>query len=261
MYLKMKRPDLFLTFMLFTVSLVAQKNLKTKRVTSKERHGKAIYYVLKDNPEIKHGKYIVKPYATQKKLLVKGQYNRGKKTGEWITRYTRALYKGLKSKGTYENDQKVGEWLYFDYASDTIQIYNHSTNTLVHSELWERNDAYFIMNEFGDFVKRSLKKPAECVGGLVNLEEELLDEIAFFKKLPVPLKDSKENQIDTRLLLIVDEKSKLITVDFSQPIGYGYEEKIRKWIFENKKEWVAAQIDGKPVTSMVVANLKFSHQF
>lgn len=95
----------------------SQKLKKIRKVDSKAKTFES-YEVLKDNKNIKHGKYLFRFKGNVQAL---GQYSNNVKSGEWI--YTPD--NNLKIVGSYFNDRKDGEWKY--YSKDRlISIQNYS---------------------------------------------------------------------------------------------------------------------------------------
>jgi hypothetical protein len=111
-------------------SLLAQDLVKQK---DSLRFGKAKYYVLKSDKNIKHGSSFIKSYLGTKAILY-GQYSYGEKDGEWMERYP-DYSMSLKSVGQYNKGEKIGLWNYYDLDGEKSQVYNHSSNTLIYPKI------------------------------------------------------------------------------------------------------------------------------
>jgi antitoxin component YwqK of YwqJK toxin-antitoxin module len=69
---------------------------------------KEFFYVLKSNPDIRHGSYKI-TYKVSR-IKVTGYYNNGIKDGFWVE-----YRKGGKKKceGLYRGEDKIGVWNYY----------------------------------------------------------------------------------------------------------------------------------------------------
>lgn len=81
-----------------------------------------IYFVKKNQNEIKEGKYI---FQYNGKMQIKGYYLNNKKTGEW----TYTPNSNLKIVGNYINDLKEGDWIYTRNRK-TVSVLKYSNGIL-----------------------------------------------------------------------------------------------------------------------------------
>ncbi len=207
---------LYFTLIITLISNFALgQNFKLSKQKENTRNGKAIYYVIKDQPSIKHGNYIIKAWSGNE-VLLEGEYNQGRRVGKWTEKYYGKFYNGaLKNTGNYENDLKVGKWFYFDHTGDTVQIYDHSKNELIFPH---NNDQSLY------------------IGGLSALNYELSQKIPFPKELNTP--GTNKLNIDTKVEIKINPDNKIESISFSDPIGYGTEEVIEKWLKNDSHQWV-----------------------
>lgn len=86
----------------------------TKRVTKSNKLSGEIYYVLKENKDIKQGQYF-KYYQTfsDKAIDSYGHYDNNERTGTWIFCDVNHLKDPLISIGSYSKGKKEGQWIYF----------------------------------------------------------------------------------------------------------------------------------------------------
>ncbi len=147
------------SFAIFVVCILGYSQDSKMTIISKDlkkvknRITGEIYYVKKNNNEIRHGPYF--RYLSIKKekgLLVKGKYSNGKKTGDWYY-YTKTgllsrrgiYYEGekngewmynhcdtenLKSKGLFDKGKKIGQWSYYGESNELLYLFNHDTGTI-----------------------------------------------------------------------------------------------------------------------------------
>ena len=93
-----------------------------KRITKAYKAFGEIYYVLKDNKDVKQGQYL-KYYKSidlhntidlyNKTVESFGSYESNKKSGVWIFCNVSHPLNPLISLGEYKNDKKSGQWIYF----------------------------------------------------------------------------------------------------------------------------------------------------
>jgi hypothetical protein len=204
------------------------KTVKQKKDT---RNGKSIFYVVKDQPDIKQGRYVIKAWSGNT-LLVEGQYVNNVKTGEWIERYYGKGYNGAtKSKGSYENGIKVGTWHYYNFRDELVQTYDHTNNSLVFSD--KRKDH---TSEF----------PAEYVGGLNSLIYEINQQVSIPSELNT--RGTNRLEISTDISIAINSDGQVDRVTFSRAIGYGIDEKIEEWIKSDANSWIAGSNPETPIT-------------
>jgi len=88
------------------------------------------YYVMKKNPEVKHGEYSK---LTKKNGIAfeKGFYKDGKRDGKWTIKLQG--YSGVYSTGSYADGKKIGQWTYY-YNNKVDQIYDHTANKVITSK-------------------------------------------------------------------------------------------------------------------------------
>ncbi|WP_139062157.1 toxin-antitoxin system YwqK family antitoxin [Ochrovirga pacifica] len=112
--------------LLFCIVAFSQ-DLDTQKVIEKVKGFKKTtkeYYVLKEQPEIKHG--IYKEYY-KKKMIVEGEYRMGEKSGDWT-------YKGPKGsylqKGSFLEGKEIGFWEIYEDGKRRFECIYTMNNTL-----------------------------------------------------------------------------------------------------------------------------------
>ena len=225
--------------LLLTNSLSAQEP-KLSKEKKNTRNGKATFYVLKNQPEIKQGKYTIKAW-TGNAILVDGQYSNNLRTGEWIERYYGRAYKeAKKSQGSYENDIKVGIWNYYNFKNKLVQTYDHTANSLTFSEERKNNSTEF---------------PSEYIGGINSLMYQINQQIS----IPTELNTRGTNKlsINTDISITINADGLVNQVKFSSKIGYGIDEKIEEWIRADSNLWVVGSNPETPITIPLRYNMMF----
>lgn len=224
---------------------------KLKKVKESGMNGPYVYCVLKNNPEVKHGEYVQKPWGGPE-LLITGQYDMGKKTGLWIERYYMKGFHGLKSKGGYNNDVKVGEWIYFDLNKDTVQDYDYDNNQMVYSKACSN-----LRNSNRKNQNTLLDCDPEYIGGITKLIFELREAV---------IKNSKEHQtrdvkVDIEIQLTINEEGELIKTEYSYPIKESYKKRIEECLNKSDKLWKPGESQGEYVTAMFVFPLQLHFKY
>ncbi|NOG58854.1 MAG: hypothetical protein HND54_14075 [Bacteroidetes bacterium] len=224
-------------------SLMAQE-VKLSKVKENTRYGKAIYYVLKEKPEVKNGKYVIKSWGG-KHLLIEGNYENNKKVGTWTERYSgRDIAGKLKSQGDYKNNTKVGIWNYYDTRNNKVQTYDYDKDELV-----------FSINR----IDSSLKMPAEYVSGFNALYSNIESQINWPSELNT--KGTNTFDVDTKIKITIDTNGLVKDIKFSKEIGYGNDERVKNWILEENNLWIPAYVEGEIVESSITVPLKYRMMF
>lgn len=107
-----------LILLVLTISIVESNGQDLKRKTKCAGNYYEVFYVLKENKDIRHGQYI-KYYINslkQRSIAEMGHYHRGHKSEKWYYFSTRGY---LKEEGQYLNDLKEGLW--FQYLDPVRQ--------------------------------------------------------------------------------------------------------------------------------------------
>ncbi len=101
---------------------VTQDNLKKIKNIDDRVRTSQIFYVLKENHNIKQGPFV---YKYQGKKQIEGQFENNKQVGEWT--YTPG--KKFKIVGKYVEGKKEGEWKYFSNDKQ-ISVMNYQNGML-----------------------------------------------------------------------------------------------------------------------------------
>lgn len=178
------------------LSGISQDVQKLKKSNSLARTVQ-IYYVLKDNPDVKHGEFL---YKYKGKVQIQGQFENNMQVGEW----TYFPERDLKIVGQYQNGKKQGEWKY--YREDKlISVLNYTDGELngkctgyyqngeIASELIYKNGKR-NGQKTSYFNDGTLKEMIDYSNGIINgkhvkntKEGELLYEIEYEDGVPFNL--------------------------------------------------------------------------
>ena len=129
----MRKISIIILTILASQILCAQEIKKVKNFNDRARTSE-IYYVLKDNNEVRHGKYLFKYNGV---VQVQGQFENNSAAGKWV--YTPG--KGFRIEGNYSNGKKNGTWKYYKDDKLISEInYNDGILEVLYS--------YSVLNHF-----------------------------------------------------------------------------------------------------------------
>ncbi len=251
-------------FLLFFISVNAQK---VKKRTSKTALGETeIYYVLKSDKKVKHGKYLVKnPFSNN--LRVTGEYAFGEKHGLWIE--YNILCNKIRSRGYYKKGKRIGKWKFFDYTGKFIQEYDYDAKKIIASKEVERVKEYPKLLEYEVFINDSLvittlDSPPSCIGGRCNLIYEIGEKFYEIRDHPMDDYDFKKKydlteeyaSIDFSVLIKRDGTTGDIKNNdaISNPnIVFGVDtfNFIKSEIESRKGQWLVAEKNGEKVDAYI----------
>lgn len=241
---------------IFIAILASGQDLKTKKKKIDEQEGTATFYVLASNDSIKHGIYQKKGY-TGKRILLKGNYNHNKKEGLWQEQYYGDEYKGPKASGYYENDLKIGEWVYFNYAGDTVQIYDWSQNKLVFSKPCGIDTSQYVVIKDGQVSLVKLDCPPTCVSGLPYFFYGLLNDLRERTEYYTKIREGAY-QLKTKITTTISENSSIKEITYSTSVAKELKEIIDTYIKSFK--WIPGRKEGLLLTTKYEVNLNITIQ-
>lgn len=235
--------------LLFPFLLQAQV---TKKVTVKQKDlgTTEVYYVLKDNAEIKHGLY--QKLNSKGAIMLQGNYKQGKKDSVW-TEYRFGLGKPMW-QGSYENDTKAGLWSYFDYSGKLVQQYNFSTGELayyIEEEGEKKIKNYNVFDSTGLLPER----PLLYIGGA----PAMMSHINNATEYPPEAREAGENGTVYISFVVnafgVSEQHKVLNT-----AGYGFEAAALRAVKSLPDQWLPAIVNGKQVATTLTIPIRFKIQ-
>ena len=197
------------------------------------------YYVLKSDPNIKHGRYRV--YGYKKALLVNGYYKNGEKDSLWTTYYWGG--KVMETKGSYSHGKLIGTWDYYTYDGKLDQQYNYDSSKVVFARVKEEDANKKVRVISGaDTVVEKLDRVPIYIGGSV-MGTKAFSEIRY----PAQAKD---NGIQGTVMVsfFIDTNGKASHHHVQKGIGGGCDEEALKAVKRIPDNWVPAVVGGKAVT-------------
>jgi len=232
---------LFLHIFFIPCLLLAQKTVKVT-----ERHNrwdKEIYYVLKSDRSVRHGKY--QRIGLNGQVNAEGNYKNGLKDSTWTE------YMG---KGTYTNGVKVGIWEYYYSEGFLEQEYDYNKNEFnkltILCEI--KNKEYSVIKD-DDTIMTMLDRPPILLGGGSLIRSTMAD-VDF--KIPKQARKGKISGI-VEITLTIDSTGTTSNHRISKEFGYGYDEEALRFVKSLPETWLPGQLNGKAVTAEYVMCVSF----
>jgi antitoxin component YwqK of YwqJK toxin-antitoxin module len=186
----------------------------------KERKGES-YYVLKDDPKIKHGAY---------------QFSNKK---------------GLIEKGQYDNDKKIGVWEFYDKDGNLEQKYNYTSNQLIFNKEVKQFVSYKIIMD-GKPTDIVPDTPPVFIGGLSKYDRFIANNL----KYPG---ESKSKGIEGRQLVLMSlsKQGDIVGTSIYRAIAPDIDNEALRLINELPKEWIPARHQNENVGVLVGLPVSF----
>jgi protein TonB len=239
------RFSLFLLF--FPLFLQAQV---TKKVTVKQTLGniKEVFYVLVDDPKIKHGLY--QKIDGTGALLLQGKYKQGQKDSVWVEHYlsTGAIF----WQGSYHTGTKAGLWSYFDGSGKLEQQYNFSTGELgyfIESNREKRMKTYLL----SDSSNVEPERPLIYIGGMPAVYDFIFKTMEYPAKARVAGVEGK-----VQVSFVVNAFGIAEDHQVLNKFGYGLEEEALRIIKALPNEWLPAIVNGQRVATRFQLTFNFT---
>jgi len=221
--------------------LLAQKTVKVT-----ERHNrwdKEIYYVLKSDRSVRHGKYQRIGFKGQ--VDAEGNYKNGLKDSTWTE------YMG---EGTYANGVKVGIWKYYYSEGFLEQEYDYTKKEVrkfnIPCELKKKEYKVFKDN---DTIMTVLDRPPLLIGGRSSMRSAFAD--ADFK-IPKQARKSDISGI-VEITFTIDSTGTSSNHRISKEFGYGYDEEALKIVKNLPENWLPGRLNEKEVSVEYAISISF----
>jgi TonB family protein len=205
---------------ILTISILTSIYALGQDAILKEKKGGS-YYVLKNDPKIKHGTY---QYSTKK---------------------------GLVEKGQYDNDKKVGVWEFYDTDGILEQKYDYSTNQLVFNKEGNQFGSYKVIID-GKPTDIVPDTPPIFIGGLSSYDRFIVNNL----KYPT---NSKSNGIEGRQLVLVtlSKQGEILNASIYRSIAPDIDQEALRLINELPKEWIPAKHQNEDVDVLIGLPITF----
>jgi len=213
---------MMMKFRILTICILATIYSFGQETVLKEKKGES-FYVLKNNPNVKHGKY---------------QYSEGKKVVE---------------RGQYDNDKRIGVWEFYDADGTVEQKYDYTSKKLVFNK---------EPNQFEDYKCKVIidGNPTEIVpdtlpvfiGGRSRYDRYVQKNL----KYPSASKSSgiEGNQI---VLTTLSNQGDILNTKIYRSISPDIDEEALRLINELPKEWIPARHQNKNVDVLIALPVFF----
>jgi len=130
-----------------------------------------IYYVLKADTAVRHGKYQA---ATMGKLLLEGFFKMGYRDSIW-KQYN--LEGKMRSIGRYDHGRRDSIWEFFDHKGELEQRIDYSNNQVLQYKTTYINHIFKVFTG-GDTLMTKLERPPLFLGGSSWLGDYVAEELS-----------------------------------------------------------------------------------
>lgn len=211
---------LFLS-LIFTVGFAQD----LKKVTKNSRIGsltwRDIFYVLKDQPELRHGDYT-------------------------------RLANGAKDIGKYDHGEKTGIWEYYNSRKEIVQRIDYNVNKVVYNKRDLIYATCWVLNEDGSEHHETDHAPA-FIGGADRFYMYLNYSVRYALS-------AQRNNIQGKVYVAatITKEGKMIDRYIVQGLGYGLDESALKAMSAIPDEWFPPTENGEPVNVKIVIPISFT---
>lgn len=204
--------------LLLTISVNGQ-DLKKVTIDYRFYRTKEIFYVLKDNQEIRHGAY---------------KRTSGK----------------LKTIGQYDNNKRIGVWKSFGDNGELIQTIDFSNNSIAPNNL--SADSKYWIKRGDSFSEVKPDQAPAFIGGYSTLYRFIASTLRY----PA---DARRFGIQGEVLIsvIITKDGKIIDETIENGIGYGADEEALRVIQNIPDEWLPGLVNGEPTDIKIVIPITF----
>jgi TonB family protein len=219
--LKMTKQFKLLTLgLLLTISVKGQ-DLKKLTVGDKFYGTKEVFYVLKDNQEIRHGEY---------------KRTSGK----------------LKTIGQYDNNKRTGIWKSFGDNGELIQTIDFSNNKISPNNINISTDSKFWVKKDDSFSEVKPDQAPAFIGGY----SALFRFIGTTLRYPA---DARRFGIQGKVFIsvIITKDGRIIDETIEKGIGYGADEEALRVMQQIPDEWIPGMVNGEPTDIKIIIPITF----
>jgi len=149
-----------------------EKETKKKLMLSTNPDFKEVFYVLKSDPEIRHGSYKM---TFRDKTILEGYYANGLRDSLWNL-YD--IHGKLKMCGNYSKDNRVGSWKFFDKFKNIEQEIDYTNQTVLFYKT-KFSQYPFKLIDGSDTLVSILERPPLYIGGSSRIDEFIAEEIVI----------------------------------------------------------------------------------
>jgi len=241
------------------------KKVKVK-ISSNENE---IYYVLKDDENIKHGQYqlfhnkwlkisgyysnnlkdsIWTEYIYTGDKIWEGEYKDGTRNGMWTTF---SLGK-IETNGKYKNDKRIGIWGFYNKKGVLVQKFDFEKNKIIFLDTTDFNPTFSIQGGIYDGLMYVDTLPTYKSG-----ETELFQFIVENTQYPIEAKEKGISGI-VYISILVNEKGELSNFEVYKGIEGGCNEEAIRVLKMTSGNWNSALFNGQKVAIRMMMPLRFS---
>ena len=254
-----------ISILICLLSITICKSQETKEVRNSIGEKNEVYNVLKSNPEIKQGKYLLtwnsKYYNS---ISQEGQFKNNQKQGVWNEYYRfRGKYNKndmrVKYLTTYENDKKHGLFVEFSYDKDTLQVGRFTKNEK--TGIWKRYENEELVEHYDYSINKSLVEIEEIQQEKVDVLPKMIggDLNTFLIKNLNPVNHKKKKSLlgEVEITMLITREGVAKDVEISGPDYPELENEFIVALSKSSENWEPALRSGEKVDIKVTLPVKF----
>lgn len=226
-----------LIFLLTSFLLIPPgKETKKKLILSTNPDIKEVFYVLKSDPEIRHGSYKM---TFKDKTIIEGYFINGLRDSLW------SLYNEhgkLKMCGNYSADKRIGSWKFYDKFKNLEQEIDYTNQTVLFYKTKFSQYPFKIIDR-SDTLVSILERPPLYVGGSSRVDEFISEEIV------IPLHKSTDKVEGTVFVeFIIDSDGRTSSYHVLKGISTSCNQEALKVVQALPNEWLPGVLNGHNVS-------------
>lgn len=254
-----------ISLLICLLSIAICKSQEIKEVKNSIGEKNEIYSVLKSNPEIRQGKYLLTwNWKYYHSISEEGHFENNQKQGVWNEYYRfRGKYDKkdmrVKYRTTYKNDKKNGLFIEFDYNRDTLQVGSFTKNKK--TGIWKRFEDKKLVEHYDYTNNKNLITTENILSEKVDVLPKIIDgdlNTFLIKNLnPVNHKKKKNLLGDMEITMTITKDGVAKEIEISGADYPELESEFRTALVKSSGNWEPALRNGEKVDVEVVIPIKF----
>jgi protein TonB len=215
----MKRKIQLISFGLLVLVSASGQDLKKTTVDDKFFRTKEVFYVLKDNQQIRQGEY----------KRTSGKY---------------------KTIGQFDNNKRIGIWKSFGENDELVQTIDFANNSIIPNKISD-DSKYWIKSE-DDFKEIRPDQAPDFIGSYAVLYR------FFGTTLRYPA-EARRFGVEGKVFIsvVITKDGRIIDEKVEKGLGYGLDEEALRVIQEIPDEWVPGIVNGHPTDMKILIPIIF----
>ncbi|EMY79845.1 TonB family protein [Psychroflexus gondwanensis ACAM 44] len=247
------------------LSISICKSQETREVNNSIGEKNEVYNVLKSDPEIRQGKYLLTwNWKYYNSVSEEGQFENNQKQGVWNEYYRfREKYNEndmrVKYLTTYENDKKNGLFVELSYDRDTLQVGRFTEKEK--TGIWKRYENGELVEHYDYSINKNLigikKNQQEKVDVLPKIIDGDLNSFLIKNLNPVNHKKKKNLLGDVKITMLITKEGIAKDIIVSGADYPELENEFKVALSKSSGNWEPALRNGEKVDVTIFVPIKF----